>query len=95
MTEDSSYGLVLPFLRDDLAFAEGVEVGMFWMELKRRPKVHRQFCLLGNQDVLLLAADRQGYEVVKMRPWGTERQWFYLKLRRRETAAEPTPRATP
>jgi hypothetical protein len=80
--ESEKWGLVLPFLRDDLGFAEGVELGMLWETLKQQPDEWMSYCLIGNQDQILLAADRQGYTVVEMRE--PKDGWFYLHLQRRE-----------
>jgi hypothetical protein len=80
MAHDANYSLICPFLTDEFEFARGVEFGMFYARLRLRPREIREYVLLPNQDQILLLASRFGYRVVKMKPWGE--QWLFIWLRR-------------
>ena len=41
MSDEPTYGMVLPFDTDDPEFARGCEVGMLWEALKHNPHRHR------------------------------------------------------
>lgn len=84
----ANYNLVCPFLTDDPLFAFGCEFGMLYAELKDRPRTIKNYFTIENQEQILLLANRLGYHVVKMKPWGD--QWFFLKLRRRDTLQKET-----
>lgn len=76
----ASYGLVCPFLTDEPEFALGVEFGFLFMRMKRAKRIKDYFCL-ANQEQILLLANRLGWKVKKIKPWGKD--WFWCVLERR------------
>lgn len=73
----SEQQLLCPFLDDSLAFARGVEFGMFFTQM-RRAKVIADYFLRENQDQILLAASRLGWTVVRMKREG---DWIWIKMK--------------
>jgi hypothetical protein len=83
LSHDADHSLICPFLDESPAYAAGVELGVLFERMKRR-RVIRDYFTAANQDQITLLCNRTGWEVVSMRPWGGEGQWFYGVLRRKE-----------
>ncbi len=73
------YSLVCPFLTDDPVFARGVEIGMLFSRMQRRRKI-RDYFLLANQEQITLLANRLGWRIQRMEPWGDD--WFHCVMAR-------------
>lgn len=79
--EDAEYGLLVPFLDTSDSFAHGVEFGMIFEQLKvcrEAGEPFRQYVTIANQEQLTLAANRLGWHIETMRPWGD--QWFWIEM---------------
>jgi hypothetical protein len=77
---DAEWELIVPFLTDNPVYARGVEFGMLFEEMKRRPRIIQNYFLRANQEQILLLASRMRYAVVSMKPWDGD--WFYLYMER-------------
>ncbi|HEV3118692.1 MAG TPA: hypothetical protein VGY58_16705 [Gemmataceae bacterium] len=71
--------LACPFLDESPTFAYGVEFGLLFARM-RREKVIADYFLRRNQDQILLAASRLGWQVLRMKPQG---DWLWIKMKRR------------
>jgi hypothetical protein len=79
----AEFGLVMPFLTDDPAFAHGVEFGMLYARMTREggERVIEGHFLIGNEEQITLAANRLGWRVTGI-DHGTE-GWVFVRLERR------------
>jgi hypothetical protein len=75
----TTYSLVCPFLTDDPTFAYGVEFGLLYARMQTAKRIKDYFCR-ENQERILLLANRLGWAVKKIKPWGKD--WFWCVLER-------------
>jgi hypothetical protein len=79
----NAYDLVCPFLDDSPQYAAGVEFGLLYARLRRRPRSLSDLFTVANQEQILLLASRLGYRVDFMSQM--DRFWFALRLERKDT----------
>lgn len=80
--EESAWGLLVPFLGADPAFAYGVEFGM-WYQSCRLKSEHGQYVRTENESQMTLTCARLGWSVIECKPWDEgppENGWVYLKV---------------
>ena len=75
----NKYSLVCPFLIDDPLCAYGVEFGLLFARMKSQKVIKDYFCL-GNQERILLLANRLGWQVKKLKPFGKD--WFWIAMKK-------------
>jgi hypothetical protein len=75
----SEQRLLCPFLDQSSAFTQGVEFGMLVAKMRKAKKVSDYF-LLANQDQILLAASRLGWEICNMKVKG---DWVWIRMKKR------------
>lgn len=78
----ATYGLVCPFLTDDPAFAYGVEFGLLYSRMQGRAKKIKDYFCRANQERILLLANRLGWSVKKIKPWGKDWFWCVMEQQR-------------
>ncbi len=78
----TSYGLLVPFLERDKRYALGVEYGMLHERMRNESEVTGYFTL-DNQEQITLAANRLGWTIRSMEPWGGG-DWFWLEMEKPE-----------
>lgn len=76
-----SFDLICPFLDQSPRYAYGVEFGMLYarMDAGSEVLIDDYFCR-ANQDQILLAASRLGWQVTAMGPCGPD--WLRLRMER-------------
>jgi hypothetical protein len=73
------YTLVCPFLADDPTSAHGVEFGLLFARMNSgEEKIKGYFCRQ-NQERILLLANRMGWGVKQVKPWGKDWFWCVMK----------------
>lgn len=75
----ATFGLVCPFLDDDPKYAHGVEFGMLWEQFKTGEPIKGLY-LMGNQEQILLALNRLGWRILKVK--AHDDCWFWLEAER-------------
>jgi hypothetical protein len=78
----SASGLVCPFLTDDPMFAFGVEFGLLYAKMQSEVVEIKDYFCLENQEQIFLLANRLGWRIQEIRPWGTD--WFWCVLERKD-----------
>jgi hypothetical protein len=72
-----SYGLLCPFLDESPSYAHGVEFGMLWA-LMRTETIIKDYFTTANQEQITLAANRMGWKIIDMKPWGKD--WVLIHM---------------
>jgi hypothetical protein len=75
------HNLIVPFLTDNPEFARGVEFGMLYARMRQEQTAIADYFLLANQEQILLAANRLGWEVLTLKP--NCPGWFWCVMQRR------------
>ena len=81
----TTYGLVCPFLTDDPMFAYGVEFGLLRARMQGEGERIEDYFTRENQERILLLANRLGWSVRAIKPWGSG--WFWCEMERQAAPA--------
>ncbi len=77
--DTGEWGLALPFLTDSVEFANGVEVGMLWEQLKQVDTIDGPYHL-ANQDQILVMLSRAKWQVNEVKT--LDEYWFHINAER-------------
>jgi hypothetical protein len=73
-----THTLVVPFLTEDPTFVYGVEFGLLYGRMQSEAKKIEDYFCRENQERILLLANRLGWAVRRIRPWG--KGWFWCRM---------------
>lgn len=76
------WNLVTPFLDESPSFALGVQFGMLYARLQKKPRVIKEMVSRKLEDQILLTAGHLGYEVTKRKR--IDRCWMSITLKRKQ-----------
>ena len=75
----AEWGLVVPFLTDNVQFAYGVEFGMLYAEMRSGTDVVQGYHSRAIQEQVTLTANRLGWRVAEMRNHDRDNFWIRLE----------------